>query len=151
VVDDLIRIKLEQLGRLRSRLLNREEVIDLRCERILSGDPNGENKSDRQNRMPLRELVELRLESLSWSDVVDYSRLPDFHDVAQRLRAKQHYGYSVNWPTVVVGASLVDYLAQHQDSEPCRVQRVLTKALKEPSSSESRHPLLPRPLLDTPL
>jgi hypothetical protein len=100
----------------------------------------------------IQELARLEPESVSWSNLMDYSRLSAFHSVARRLGAKRHYGYSMNWLTVVYGASMIDFLMLDDDEvmKTSRVRQILARALKEPPSSQ-QHPLLTRPLFDTPL
>eukprot|EP00977_Amphora_coffeiformis_P015230 scaffold4457_cov169-Amphora_coffeaeformis.AAC.7 len=48
---------------------------------------------------------------MSWSNLVDYFQIPVFHDLAFELSHSdtQHYGYTMNWPTVTYGADILDY------------------------------------------
>ena len=49
---------------------------------------------------------------MSWSNVLDYMKITQFHDMARRLSQfgdTIHYGYSMNWVAEVYGVNLLDY------------------------------------------
>lgn len=50
--------------------------------------------------------------TMSWSNLVDYVDYGAFHEMARRCsqHAKTiHFAYSMNWPTIVCGTSLIDF------------------------------------------
>lgn len=56
------------------------------------------------------EISSLQPLSMSWSNVLDYMSRDDFHNLAKQCAPNaNHSGYSMNWPTVTFGASLIDY------------------------------------------
>ena len=53
--------------------------------------------------------------TMSWSNVSDYVSMRDFHAMARACSGPGgadtiHYGYSMNWPLVVKGASVLDWM-----------------------------------------
>ena len=50
--------------------------------------------------------------TMSWSNLVDYFEYKDFHSLAKhcsRHGNTLHFGYSMNWTTIVYGTSLLDF------------------------------------------
>mmetsp|Transcript_10401 Transcript_10401/g.24413 ORF Transcript_10401/g.24413 Transcript_10401/m.24413 type:complete len:183 (+) Transcript_10401:256-804(+) len=59
------------------------------------------------------EIASMRPWSISWSNVLDYMGPKTFHKLARKLSVHGdviHFGYSMNWPSAVKGAHLVDYM-----------------------------------------
>ncbi|TDH72666.1 hypothetical protein CCR75_008477 [Bremia lactucae] len=97
----------------------------------------GEGAKDPENLKLLLQIAKLRPYTISWSNVLDYFVLEDFHDLARRCSVYGncvHYGYSMNWSTQVYGASLIDY-----NPKQCKefIDTVLNVALGIPDSSNS--------------
>jgi hypothetical protein len=58
----------------------------------------------------MEEIASLQPMSISWSNILDYIPRNDFHTLARKCSASAiHSGYSMNWPTITYGASLIDY------------------------------------------
>ena len=58
----------------------------------------------------LEEIVCLQPNSCSWSNILNYIPTHEFHALAQLCGpSAKHSGYSMNWPAVIYGASLIDY------------------------------------------
>jgi hypothetical protein len=155
VVDVMMRIKLDQLRRVREDLLDGRIQIDLICDVM-----------DETNERLISELVALRPGSVSWSNLMDYwsGTLKSFHRVARHIGpSSRHFGYTMNWTTTLYGASMVDYLLEveravrpslrsrlNRDPNLEKVRAILVEALQT-NSDDKNHPLLYRPLFDNPL
>jgi hypothetical protein len=65
------------------------------------------------------EIASLCPHTISWSNVIDYFLPPNFHELARACSTKEeqngtgsttkHVGYSMNWPVVTFGVSIVDF------------------------------------------
>ncbi|ETO82310.1 hypothetical protein F444_03535 [Phytophthora nicotianae P1976] len=72
----------------------------------------GKAANDPVNQELLARIAMMHPYTISWSNVLDYFLPDDFHDLARRCSMYgdcMHYGYSMNWPTQVYGASIIDY------------------------------------------
>eukprot|EP00854_Cymbomonas_tetramitiformis_P012224 gene12224-14435_t len=52
--------------------------------------------------------------TMSWSNVADYMKMSEFHEVARRCSSggdTLHFGYSMNWGLETQGTHIIDYLA----------------------------------------
>jgi len=63
----------------------------------------------------LQRIQNMKPYTMSWSSVLDYFTLEDFHEIARCCSCAEsgdtvHYGYSMNWPTEVFGMSLLDFM-----------------------------------------
>jgi hypothetical protein len=60
----------------------------------------------------LEEIVRLQPRSISWSNILDYMSRDKFHALAKACSATAvHSGYSMSWPRMIYGSSLIDYPA----------------------------------------
>jgi hypothetical protein len=136
IVDNLIDIRIQQLSELRQMLVEGIVSAELWCDSV---EPANDNL--------IRKIAALKPETVSWSNLVDYSDhgFKSFHQVAKQLNAKRHFGQSMNWICMVYGACLTDYIAM---GDTQRVNEILAEALQEP---ESQHPILTKPFFDAPL
>ena len=57
-------------------------------------------------------IAALKPYTMSWSNVCDYFTPVEFHKIARRCSAHNtlHFAYTMNWPTCIFGASVLDYL-----------------------------------------
>eukprot|EP01090_Pellita_catalonica_P004947 TRINITY_DN14761_c0_g1_i1.p1 TRINITY_DN14761_c0_g1~~TRINITY_DN14761_c0_g1_i1.p1 ORF type:complete len:198 (+),score=15.85 TRINITY_DN14761_c0_g1_i1:169-762(+) len=65
-----------------------------------------------ENVKVIRYLKSLQpIESVSWSNVIDYLDIGVFHHLAKTIGHKDciHFGYSLNWTVDVFGVNLLDY------------------------------------------
>ena len=60
----------------------------------------------------LSSIAALNPHTISWSNVSDYYAPRDFHKMARACSGGNtiHYGYSMNWPLHVKGASIIDHV-----------------------------------------
>lgn len=89
------------------------------------------NKQDAENEALIARIAALTPVTMSWSNIVDYFEIAHFHDLARRcsyMKPCIHYGYSMNWPTHVVGANILDY-DQTVARNKTLVRKVLDDAL----------------------
>ena len=63
----------------------------------------------------LSTIAALDPHTVSWSNVCDYYTPSEFHEMARACSGSNtvHYAYSMNWPTNVKGASIIDYVNPH--------------------------------------
>ncbi|POM58182.1 Hypothetical protein PHPALM_37209 [Phytophthora palmivora] len=110
-VSDLFVIHIMQnLQRLRELLLSNKLTINVMYGVVKA--VRGNTTNDTKNQELLARIAMLRPYTISWSNVLDYFLPEDFHDLARRCSMYGdcvHYGYSMNWPTQVYGASIIDY------------------------------------------
>lgn len=133
IMDTIMRIKINQMTKLRSRLVNCTITLAIWC---------GELQPD--TRDLIEGIVSLRPQTMSWSNVVDYNKYDSFHAMAREFGASRHYGYSMNWSTTVYGACLLDYACK--DGDTAKANELFKEALQVKS-----HPLLTKPFFDTPI
>ncbi|ETO77851.1 hypothetical protein F444_07030 [Phytophthora nicotianae P1976] len=116
-VVDLFTIHIIQnLDRLRGLMRKNKLTIEVHYGVVKA--VRGEAANDLENQHLLSRIALMRPYTMSWSNVLDYFIPEDFHDVARRCSIFGdclHYGYSMNWPTQVFGASILDY-----DFEDCK-------------------------------
>jgi tetratricopeptide (TPR) repeat protein len=131
LVEAFISLKVRQLAKLQ-RLLHSKNVEI----RIKHGDISPTSHL-------LKEIRKLKPASVSWSNLVDYFDIKDFHETASAMSTPGtiHYGYSMNWPTKVYGACISDYL-----HNPREMKRILDRSLRV-----QQDPYLVIPNFDTPL
>ena len=66
----------------------------------------------RKNVALLKEIHSLSPWHMSWSNLCDYLTPTDFHYIARKCSATSdtmHFGYSMNWTTETMGASILDF------------------------------------------
>ena len=131
IMDTIMRIKINQLAKLRTRLVSGTITLAIWC---------GELQPDKRDL--IEDIVSLRPHTMSWSNVVDYNQHDSFHAMAREFGASRHYGYSMNWPTTVYGACLLDYACNGGDT--AKANKLLKEALQV-----KYHPLLTKPFFDT--
>jgi hypothetical protein len=62
------------------------------------------------NASAVKEIAALQPKTISWSNIMDYMDKVEFHSVAKACSSTAtHFGYSMNWPRLIYGASLIDY------------------------------------------
>jgi hypothetical protein len=132
ILDAIIQIKLNQLSRLRDRLIKGEMTIELRCAEVAP-----------DNTALVDEICSRGPRTMSWSNCIDYTSYDDFHRMVQAFDATRHYGYSMNWVAMVYGVCLSDYAV---DPDPSDTNLLLTEALRKKT-----HAILTRPCFDTPM
>jgi hypothetical protein len=132
ILDAIIQIKLNQLSRLRDRLIKGEMTIELRCAEVAP-----------DNSALIDEICSRGPRTMSWSNCIDYTFYDDFHRMAQAFDATRHYGYSMNWPAIVFGADLSDYAV---NPDPSYTNLLLTEFLRK-----KEHTILTRPCFGTPI
>ncbi|CAD7972452.1 unnamed protein product [Amoebophrya sp. A25] len=112
----------------------------------------------------LKSIADLHPYTVSWSNVIDYFSLQDFHTLARRcsspLGDTVHYGYSMNWVADVFGTCVSDYATdmffpqKHGEATP-QVQEILNMCLGKPAKEIAKmtrfEKLLTVPYFDTPL
>ncbi|KAE8886819.1 hypothetical protein PF005_g24736 [Phytophthora fragariae] len=135
VADLFIIHVMTNLRRLRDLMLANKLIIEVTYGVVKA--LRGAAANDPENQEQLARIAMLRPYTISWSNVLDYFLPEDFHDLARRCSMYGdcvHYGYSMNWPTQVYGASILDY-----DPENCKelINRTLDTALGFLSSSGS--------------
>lgn len=69
----------------------------------------------------LASISALKPYTMSWSNVSDYMPMRDFHAMARACSGPGgedtiHFGYSMNWPVLVKGASVLDWMLTQPDS-----------------------------------
>jgi hypothetical protein len=91
---------LSELRRLAQWCQSEKVVLELRCS-------------------PFEELVdEIAAEhpwTMSWSNLVDYVDYDTFHTLARQCSKYGdtiHFGYSMNWSTIVFGTNIIDYMGE---------------------------------------
>ena len=104
VVNWIVNIKSRQICHLRELVMKQLVEIELQYGNL-------EPVSSSSGQDLACEIGALKASTVSWSNLVDYFKLSDFHDLARALSGPttKHYGYSMNWPTVVYGAEILDY------------------------------------------
>ena len=93
-----------------------EKVKEARVSRLLDHATSGRIKVKLEKAFlsprsrVLQEIASLRPHSMSWSNILDYMAPDEFHALAKTCGANAvHSGYSMNWPSTIYGASLIDY------------------------------------------
>ncbi|KAF1785797.1 Tetratricopeptide-like helical domain [Phytophthora cactorum] len=124
VVDLFVIHILKNLHRLRGLMLTNKLTIEVNygVVKAVRGD-------DPANQALLTRIAEMRPQTMSWSNLLDYFSLEDFHDLARRCSMHgdcMHYGYSTNWPAQVFGASMIDY---HPRNARMMIDAVLNSVL----------------------
>lgn len=102
-------IKLRQVSYLQRAVQNSEIQIDIRY-----GDIKPLHKA---NLFLVDEICDLKATTMSWSNLVDYFDIGQFHELAHHWSSRNsdgtalttHYGYTMNWPTTCFGSSISDY------------------------------------------
>ncbi|KAG7385155.1 hypothetical protein PHYPSEUDO_001783 [Phytophthora pseudosyringae] len=135
VVDLFVIHVLENLNRLRGLMLANKLTVEVHYGVVKA--IRGEAAEDPVNEELLARIAMIRPYTISWSNVLDYFLPEDFHDLARRCSMHGdcvHYGYSMNWPTEVFGASLIDY-----DFESCKtmIDGLLDSVLGFPKQSQA--------------
>ncbi|KAL4150872.1 hypothetical protein PRNP1_010268 [Phytophthora ramorum] len=127
---------MENLIRLRGLMLTNKLTIDVMCGVVKA--VRGHAADDPDNLKLLKRIANMRPYTISWSNVLDCFFLPeDFHDLARRYSIHgdcMDYGYIMNWPTQVYGASIIDY-----NLEGCKqlIDTTVDTALGFPTNSGS--------------
>ena len=64
-----------------------------------------------ENKNAVNEISSLNPYSISWSNVCDYMKPKDFHNLARKCSGKNttHFAYSMNWPQRVHGSNVLDF------------------------------------------
>ncbi|KAG7397247.1 hypothetical protein PHYBOEH_001059 [Phytophthora boehmeriae] len=135
VVDLFVIHILQNLRRLRGLMLSGKLTIDIEYGVVKA--VRGETTNDPVNKELLARISTMRPYTISWSNVLDYFMPEDFHDLARRCSIHGdcvHYGYSMNWPTQVLGASIMDFDFKHNRQ---LIDHVLDAALGFPNSSKT--------------
>jgi hypothetical protein len=59
----------------------------------------------------IQEIRALNAWTISWSNICDYFQSTEFHKMARACSGEDtiHFGYSMNWPKQVFGASILDF------------------------------------------
>lgn len=150
IVDLFVMRTMRQLGRVRQHLIDNRLNIELYHGIVKPLYKEGGLEI-------IREIAAQKPDSMSWSNVLDYMELEDFHDVARSCSTAGntvHYGYSMNWSTEVFGINIMDYPDQIETSSSSRKRiidislgRQMTKRAKESGMDA----LLTVPFFDTPL
>jgi hypothetical protein len=133
IMDTIMRIKINQLTKLRTRLVDCTITLAIWC---------GELRPD--TRDLIDDIVFLQPHTMSWSNIVDYNKYDSFHAMAREFGASRHYGYSMNWSTAVYGACLLDYACIGGDI--AKTNKLFKEVLQVKS-----HPLLTKPFFGTPI
>jgi hypothetical protein len=110
VVDLFVIHTIKNLHRLRGLMMANRLTIKVMYGVVKA--VRGDAVNDRVNQELLARIAAMRPYTISWSNVLDYFLPEDFHDLARRCSIHgdcMHYGYSMNWPTQVFGASIIDY------------------------------------------
>lgn len=106
VIELVLLRRLRQVSRLKELVQSDRVKIDVRW-----GDLKP--MSDESGHDLVQEIFKLQPNTMSWSNLVDYFCQQEFHVLAQSLSRERggtvHYGYSMNWPTSMYGASILDY------------------------------------------
>ena len=94
------------IDKLKKNIFNKSIIIDLNLEIVDISRPK-----------ILAEIAALNPYTISWSNICDYCKPADFHDMARQCSGKDtiHFGYSMNWPTRVFGVSMLDYAADKKE------------------------------------
>lgn len=101
--------------------------MDLRCARVGQGQPVVDFRAG------------LKPHTMSWSNLVDYMRPTEFHDLARRCSAESdviHYGYSMNWVFETVGTCILD--TENSDIRQSIIQntrRVISRFARVPPTT----------------
>jgi hypothetical protein len=133
IVDLFMIHVMKGLRRLRDLLQTQKLTIEVNYGVVKA--VKGDAVNDSANQELLERIANLRPQTISWSNVLDYFMPEDFHDLARRCSTHGncvHYGYSMNWPTQVLGASIIDY---NPRNAKLIIDSVLNAALGFPSES----------------
>ncbi|KAE8990501.1 hypothetical protein PR003_g21462 [Phytophthora rubi] len=138
VVDLFVIHIMKSLNRLRGLILAHKLTIEVHYGVIKA--VRGEVADDPVNEKMLARIALMRPRTMSWSNLVDYFLPEDFHDIARRCSMYDrcvHYGFSMNWTTQVVGASIIDF-------DPGNSKRLIDDVLGAAFGFENE--LMPKPL-----
>lgn len=135
VADLFVIHTMQNLTRLRELILSNKLTIEVMYGVVKA--VRGDAVNDPVNEDLLSRIAMMRPYTISWSNVLDYFLPEDFHALARRCSKYgdcMHYGYSMNWPTQVFGASIIDY-----DPADCKqlIDTTLDTALGFDTSSGS--------------
>jgi hypothetical protein len=111
IVDAMYNIKIRQIAKLQQLVQSEQIKIDIRY-----GDVQ---PLHRGNIHLIDEIRDAHATTMSWSNLMDYLELTDFHELAQywSSNATTHYGYTMNWPTICFGTSISDYRTRKERKE----------------------------------
>ena len=103
IVDAMYNIKLRQIQQLQECIQNDYVQIDLRYGDI--------QPLDSIDGVLLHEIKSLRADTISWSNLVDYFVVEQFHELAHYWSTEStlHYGYTMNWPLTMYGTYISVY------------------------------------------
>jgi hypothetical protein len=103
VMDAMYNIKIQQVTALQQCVQSGQILIDVRY-----GDIQPLHKA---NPDLLDEIRHFQADTISWSNLVDYFLVAQFHELAQywSTDTTTHHGYTMNWPTTCYGTSISDY------------------------------------------
>jgi hypothetical protein len=103
IMDAMYNIKIQQVTSLQQCVQSGQIQIDVRY-----GDIQPLHKA---NPDLLDEIRHFQADTISWSNLVDYFLVAQFHELAQywSTDTTTHHGYTMNWPTTCYGTSISDY------------------------------------------
>ncbi|KAA8491107.1 hypothetical protein FVE85_4524 [Porphyridium purpureum] len=130
IYDIAVHVKMSELARLRDLLCRGAITVELHRGMVTPDDAE-----------LVGRIAALRPFSMSWSNVVDYVSMAQFHEMAPTFGAKRHFGYFMNWIAKVYGTCAADYC---QDESG----RALLHKVMETELAVRRHPLVKQPPLD---
>eukprot|EP00923_Selenidium_pygospionis_P032895 GHVN01057887.1.p1 GENE.GHVN01057887.1~~GHVN01057887.1.p1 ORF type:complete len:756 (-),score=125.67 GHVN01057887.1:119-2386(-) len=108
---DLFTIRIcEDMSRIRVMMMNKLLTIDLHQGVVKIVNSGG--VEDLNNEALIKNIASMRPRTISWSNCIDYFLPEYFHDVARRCSVHgncTHYGYSMNWLTMIYGCWIGDY------------------------------------------
>ena len=104
------------------RVQQLQKLAAARLLEIELGYGNVQPLSDADGRKFAHQVATLRANTMSWSNLMDYLKLSDFHALAQAYSSLSssssecccsssciHYGYTMNWTATMFGADIIDY------------------------------------------
>uniref|UniRef100_A0A7S1X5G0 Uncharacterized protein n=2 Tax=Tetraselmis chuii TaxID=63592 RepID=A0A7S1X5G0_9CHLO len=123
-----------KIGKLRAILLDGSVKVEVRHQGVspvisLAGRGGGKASAVHH------QIAAMRPSSISWSNVLDYMNIAVFHAMARACSAPAgtiHFGYSMNWPQNMKGASVFDYVHEPKKIDAlCDVgQKTVVKGYK---------------------
>lgn len=103
VVDAAEKLILANIAKLSNWVVAGDLTVELICAKIQD---------------VLEDVVDARPWTMSWSNVLDYMKHRDFHQMARACSVNEtvHFAYSMNWTNSVFGTYIIDYFDPEQRS-----------------------------------
>ena len=92
--------------------------------------------------------------TMSWSNVLDYVGYETFHDFARKCSRGSstiHFGYSMNWTTIVYGTYLLDYAGSDLAEARAAIIDGANEAIEQSYTSMGWHKRIRLPLNQNPM